>query len=66
MWEKIIEIVKELIFGFVWIVRNFKERLFCLLFLLDLVLICFLFNEKNVVFLNNMNVIVVLFFRCNM
>lgn len=47
MWEKIIEIVKELIFGFVWIVRNFKERLFCLLFLLDLVLICFLFNEKK-------------------
>lgn len=47
MWEKIIEIVKELIFGFVWIVKNFKEYLFCLSFLLDLVLICFLFNEKK-------------------
>lgn len=66
MWEKIIEITKELTFGSAWTVRNLKERAFCLPFLLDLALICLLLNEKNAVSLNNMNVIVVLSFRCNM
>lgn len=47
MWEKIIEIAKELTFGSAWTVRNLKERSFCLPFLLDLALICPLLNEKK-------------------